>query len=132
VDQSTSKAEVGAARLQQFVGVTPGARCARENGSCTKETGMTSHPIAKLKRFDESRNNIPGEHWLTLAAGVALWVATRKYPSETVRLLAGIVAGLLVARAASGTQIPQQLKRLVPYAGVESQAVLNPTGRKFR
>ncbi len=80
---------------------------------------MPAHPIAKLKRLDQSRDNIPGEHWLTLAAGIALWVATRKHPSAAVRLLTGIVGGFLVARAASGTQIPAGVKRLIPYAGWE-------------
>ena len=36
---------------------------------------MKPHPIARLKRFDERRESLPGEHWLTLAAGIALWVA---------------------------------------------------------
>ena len=80
---------------------------------------MTWEPIAKLKRFDERRDNIPGEHWLTLAAGVGLWVATRKHPSGAVRLLAGIAGGFLVARAASGRRIPLGLQRLIPYAGWE-------------
>lgn len=80
---------------------------------------MTWHPIAELKDFDEHREGVPGEHWLTLAAGIALWVATRKNPSGAVRLVAGIVGGFLVARAASGTDIPRRLKHLVPYAGWE-------------
>ena len=80
---------------------------------------MTSNLLAKLKRFDESRDNLPGEHWLTLAAGVALWMATRKHPSGAVRMLAGIVGGLLVARAASGRDIPQRMKRIIPHAGWE-------------
>ena len=80
---------------------------------------MTPHPITELKRLDQRRSNVPGEHWLTLAAGIALWVATRKHPSGVVRLLAGIAGGLLVARAASGRQIPERLKRLIPYAGWE-------------
>ena len=80
---------------------------------------MDWHPIAELKRFDERRDNIPGEHWLTLGAGIALWVATRKHPSGAMRLFAGIAAGFLVARAASGRQIPQGLKRMIPYAGWE-------------
>jgi hypothetical protein len=50
---------------------------------------------------------------------MALWVATRKHPSGAVRLLAGIAGGFLVARAASGTEIPKGLKRLIPYAGWE-------------
>ncbi|HEY0824178.1 MAG TPA: hypothetical protein VGD76_10360 [Ramlibacter sp.] len=80
---------------------------------------MTAHPIARLKRMDQDRDNLPGEHWLTLAAGMALWVATRKHPSGAVRLLAGIAGGFLVARAASGTGVPRRLKHLVPYAGWE-------------
>lgn len=80
---------------------------------------MTSNVIARLKRFDERRPNLPGEHWMTLAAGVALWVATRKHPSGAVRLIAGIAGGYLAARAASGSQIPRGLKRLIPYAGWE-------------
>lgn len=43
---------------------------------------MNSQLIAKLRHFDESRANVPAEHWLTLAAGMALWVATRKHPSR--------------------------------------------------
>lgn len=80
---------------------------------------MTWHPISDLKRFDQRRDNLPAEHWLTLAAGIGLWIATRKHPSAAVRLLAGIAGGLLVARAASGTQIPYRLKQVIPYAGWE-------------
>lgn len=77
---------------------------------------MTWQPLARLKQFDDSRDNLPGEHWLTLATGIGLWLATRKHPSGVVRLLAGIAGGVLVARAASGTQVPRQLRRVVPYA----------------
>ncbi|MBL0423365.1 hypothetical protein JI739_23715 [Ramlibacter sp. AW1] len=77
---------------------------------------MTWQPIARLKRFDESRDNLPAEHWVTLATGLGLWLATRKHPSVVVRLLAGIAGGVLVARAASGTQVPRQLRRVMPYA----------------
>ena len=80
---------------------------------------MTMHPIARLKDFDQSRSSIPGEHWLTLGAGIALWLATRKHPSSAVRLLAGIAGGFLVARAASGTQVPERMKQWIPYAGWE-------------
>lgn len=80
---------------------------------------MNSPWIEKLKRFDENRPNVPGEHWLALAGGIALWVATRKHPSGAVRLLAGIAGGLLVARAASGTQVPAGLQKLIPHSGWE-------------
>lgn len=80
---------------------------------------MPWHPITKLKRFDAQRDSLPGEHWLTLAAGIGLWVATRKHPSGAVRLVAGIAGGLLAARALSGTQVPRRLKAVIPYAGWE-------------
>lgn len=70
----------------------------------------------KLKRLDEKRDNVPGEHWLALAAGLALWIGTRKSPSTVVRLAAGIAGGLLVARAASGAQVPEQLRRVIPHS----------------
>lgn len=70
--------------------------------------------LEKLRRWDAQRAGIPGEHWITFVAGVGLWVATRRHPSMGVRLVAGITAGLLVARAAAGRQIPQTLEHLVP------------------
>jgi hypothetical protein len=78
---------------------------------------MTTHLLYELKRRDSQRDNIPGEHWLTFITGIGLWIATRKHPSGAIRLLAGIAGGLLVARAASGTQIPERLEKLIPYAG---------------
>jgi hypothetical protein len=77
-------------------------------------TSMPHELIQRIRRFDESRSNLPGEHWLTFAAGIGLWVATRRHPSGTIRLVAGILGGLLVARAAAGTQVPGTLKKAVP------------------
>ena len=70
--------------------------------------------VESVRRFDANRPNIPGEHWLTFLAGVGLWVVTRRHPSGTVRLLAGIAGGLLVARAAAGRQVPDTLEHVVP------------------
>jgi hypothetical protein len=72
--------------------------------------------LARLERADARRANIPGEHWLALAAGVGLWVTTRKLPSTPLRLLTGIGAGMLVARALSGRDVPRVLERAVPHA----------------
>ena len=80
---------------------------------------MHSDWLTRLKRYDEQRSNVPGEHWLALAAGLGLWMATRKHPSGAVRLFAGIAGGMLVARAASGRQIPPRLRKVIPYAGWE-------------
>ena len=75
---------------------------------------MPHELMQRLRRFDEQRSNVPGEHWLTLVVGIGLWVATRRHPSGTVRLLAGIAGGLLVARAAAGSDVPRTIGRAVP------------------
>lgn len=71
--------------------------------------------LQRVKRFDEARPNLPGEHWLAFAAGLGLWVVTRRHPSVAVRVLASLAGTLLVARAASGREVPQMLSRL-PFA----------------
>ena len=77
---------------------------------------MAEQLLRKLKRFDDSRPNLPGEHWLAFAAGVGLWIATRRHPSMLVRVLASLAGTLLVARAATGREVPPLLTRL-PFAG---------------
>ena len=77
---------------------------------------MPSTPLREIRAVDANRPSVPGEHWMTFAAGVALWIATRKNPSLAVRLIAGVAGGLLVARAASGRDVPQALQRWIPYA----------------
>ena len=58
--------------------------------------------IEQVKRTDDAREGVPGEHWMTLGAGVGLWLWSRRSPSFMVRTL-GLVAGTaLVGRAASG------------------------------
>ncbi len=81
---------------------------------------MDRNWLQQLRRFDEQRDNIPGEHWIALGAGLALWLATRRHPSVAVRILAGVAGTLLVARAASGRGVPPLLARL-PYAGRASR-----------
>jgi len=71
--------------------------------------------LQRLRRYDESRPSFPGEHWLAFAAGVGLWVATRRHPSVAVRLLASIAGTLLIVRAGSGRDVPELLARL-PFA----------------
>ncbi len=71
--------------------------------------------LQRARRSDEARSNIPGEHWLAFAAGVGLWIATRRHPSIAVRVAASLAATLLVARAATGREVPPLLARL-PFA----------------
>lgn len=77
---------------------------------------MQTELVRKLKRFDERRPEIPGEHWLTFAAGVGLWLATRRHPSLAIRIVAGVVGGMLVARSAGGRKVPSALQKWLPYA----------------
>lgn len=71
--------------------------------------------LQKLKRLDAGRRNLPGEHWLAFTAGVGLWIATRRHPAVAVRLLGSLVGTVLVARAATGREVPAALQRL-PFA----------------
>ena len=77
---------------------------------------MIENWLQELKRMDAQRDNIPGEHWLAFAAGVGLWIATRRHPSAAVRVLASLAGTLLVARAATGREVPAPLARL-PFSG---------------
>lgn len=71
--------------------------------------------LQRAKRFDDTRSNIPAEHWLAFAAGLGLWIATRRHPSVAVRVLASLAGTLLVARAATGREVPPLLACL-PFA----------------
>ena len=77
---------------------------------------MADNLLQALKRFDDTRPNLPAEHWLAFAAGLGLWIATRRHPSMAVQLLASLAGTALIARAASGHDVPPLLARL-PFAG---------------
>jgi hypothetical protein len=89
--------------------------------------GMNESLLQRLQRFDETRPNIPGEHWLALAAGVGLWLATRRHPSIAVRLLASLAGTLLIVRAGSGREVPQLLNGL-PFADRQPDRKLDLLG----
>jgi len=70
--------------------------------------------LQRLKQYDEQRPSLPGEHWITLAAGLGVWIASRAHPSPLVRT-AGLAAGTaLVGRAASGRDGIAKLARWLP------------------
>ena len=78
-------------------------------------------PLEKLKAADEARPGFPGEHWLVLALGVALWQVTRRHPNFLVRTLGGFGATALVARAASGRDGLSKVLRYTPFGrGISS------------
>jgi hypothetical protein len=58
--------------------------------------------LQKIKRVDRQREGFPGEHWLVLALGVAVWHYTRRNRHVLVRTAGSFAATALVARAASG------------------------------
>ena len=70
--------------------------------------------IAKLKRADEARPGFPGEHWLVLALGIAVWHFTRKDRRALVRTVGTFAATALVARAASGREGLSKVLRYTP------------------
>ncbi|MEJ7931819.1 hypothetical protein WG922_17750 [Ramlibacter sp. AN1015] len=72
---------------------------------------------AVLKRFDDPTPLFPGENWVTLAAGLAAWFATRKHPSLGVRTLGMFVGATLVARAAHGHRALSEVMRFTPVGG---------------
>jgi hypothetical protein len=57
-----------------------------------------------IQRWDEQREGIPGEHWMALAAGVAVWIFTRSRRNLPIRLLGAVAGTLLVTRALSGRE----------------------------
>ena len=67
-------------------------------------TSFTQLPpsLQQLKDWDDRRPSFPGEHWLVLAAGIAVLLAARRSPSPVMRALGPVAGGALLARAASG------------------------------
>ena len=59
-----------------------------------------NHLLTELKRIDDRRPSLPGEHWLTLVAGI--WLLTRGGRSALTRLASVAAGAALLYRAASG------------------------------
>ena len=70
--------------------------------------------LQKIKAADEAREGFPGEHWLVLAIGIAVWQFTRKDRRWIVRTVGGLAATTLVARAASGQDGLSKVLRYTP------------------
>jgi len=77
---------------------------------------MSNSLVQRVRDIDRSRPGFTGEHWLTLAGGVAVWLATRRHPSLAVRLLGSVAGTAAVARAATGRKVPPRLTRWLPFA----------------
>ncbi len=72
-------------------------------------------PLDKIKAADEAREGFPGEHWLVLALGIAVWQFTRTDRRWYVRMAGGLGASALVARAASGREGLSKVLRYTPF-----------------
>ena len=71
--------------------------------------------LKAVKAADEARDGFPGEHWLVLALGIAVWQFTRRHRLWAVRTAGGFAASALVARAASGRQGLSKVLRYTPF-----------------
>ena len=58
--------------------------------------------IQKARVADDRRNDLPGEHWVVLGAGLLLLLAAGRGRSFLGRTLAGAAGSALVGRAVSG------------------------------
>ncbi|MDX3905127.1 MAG: hypothetical protein QHC78_05500 [Pigmentiphaga sp.] len=73
-------------------------------------------PLARLKAFDDSRPDFPGEHLIVFGLGVLLMVAGMRSRTALRRGLFTAAGTALVGRAASGTggiaRVARVVKRL--------------------
>jgi hypothetical protein len=77
---------------------------------------MSPPALQRIRQYDQARPGFPGEHWLVLATGIGIWLATRRHPALTVRLLGSVAGTVAVARAATGRKVPHALLRWLPFA----------------
>ena len=70
--------------------------------------------LQKIKRIDAQREGFPGEHWMVLGLGIALWHFTRHNRHWAVRTAGSFGAAALVARAASGREGLAKVLRWTP------------------
>jgi uncharacterized membrane protein len=72
--------------------------------------------IERVRRLDAERPGLPGEHWMTLAAGVVLLLVAARDARRGGGLPAALAGIGLVVRAASGRDgLLKRLGARVPY-----------------
>ena len=77
--------------------------------------GADEPVLDKIARVDEQREGFPGEHWLVLALGIAVWHFTRTDRRLVVRTAGSFAAAAMVARAASGREGLSKVLRYTPF-----------------
>ena len=75
-------------------------------------TDKISDSYRKAKNWDDAREGVPGEHWLTLVTGIGLVMASRRSRSTLTRVGGSALGAALVMRAASGRD---GISKLLPY-----------------
>jgi uncharacterized membrane protein len=70
--------------------------------------------LQSFQAWDDSRDSFPGEHWLALAAGLALLLAASRSSSPVKRISAAALGGVLLCRAASGRDGGARLLQQLP------------------
>ena len=96
--------------------------------ACTKATSFINkrknmkqpNLLKQVKRLDETRPGIPGEHLFALGMGLAAWWLTRRHASFIVRAIGLGVGGALIGRSASGRD------------GISKSASMLPGGRSVQ
>ena len=74
----------------------------------------------EIKDYDDNRPGFAGEHWLTLGAGMALLLGSRRSDSFWVRTAGSVVGSALIVRAASGNE---GLSKLVSYLPINQSGL---------
>ena len=70
--------------------------------------------LQSYQAWDDSRDSFPGEHWLALAAGLALLRAASRSSPPVKRIAQAALGGALIYRAASGRDGVARLLRQLP------------------
>ena len=95
--------------------------CTKAPSFINKRKNMKQPNLLKqVKRLDETRPGIPGEHLFALGMGLAAWWLTRRHASFIVRAIGLGVGGALIGRSASGRD------------GISKSASMLPGGRSVQ
>jgi len=87
----------------------------------TSPISTVTSSLQQLKAWDDRRPGVPAEHWLVLAAGIAVLLVARRSPSPIVRALGSAGGSALLMRAASGRDGLAKVLTYLPVAKLLSR-----------
>lgn len=82
--------------------------------AATSDLSSVLPTLQQVKDYDQKRSSFPGEHLLTLGAGLAVLLASRRSRSLVGRTAGSALGSALLYRAASGRDGLTKLLRLLP------------------